>query len=100
MGFVESHSTVASNGPNTKALNCHNVRCATWQFTRANHALVIATHGRGILDVDDITPLRALTADTLAKAAVFLQAKPSVQAIPAGGGWANGDAAFVGPINR
>jgi len=62
-----------------------------------DHALVIATHGRGIWIVDDITPLRALTADTLAKAAVFLQAKPSVQAIPAGGGWANGDAAFVGP---
>jgi photosystem II stability/assembly factor-like uncharacterized protein len=61
-----------------------------------DHALVIATHGRGIWIVDDITPLRALTADTLAKEAVFLQAKPSVQAIPAGGGWANGDAAFVG----
>src|SRR4029077_2209568 len=62
-----------------------------------DHALVIATHGRGIWIVDDITPLRALTTDTLAKEAVFLQAKPSVQAIPAGGGWANGDAAFVGP---
>jgi photosystem II stability/assembly factor-like uncharacterized protein len=62
-----------------------------------DHALVIGTHGRGIWIVDDITPLRALTGDTLAKAAVFLQAKPSVQAIPAGGGWANGDAAFVGP---
>ena len=62
-----------------------------------DHALVIATHGRGIWIVDDITPLRSLTADTLAKEAVFLQAKPSVQAIPAGGGWANGDAAFVGP---
>ncbi|HXL79488.1 MAG TPA: hypothetical protein VN951_01330 [Pyrinomonadaceae bacterium] len=61
-----------------------------------DHALVIATHGRGIWIVDDIMPLRALTADTLAKEAAFLQAKPSVQAIPAGGGWANGDAAFVG----
>jgi photosystem II stability/assembly factor-like uncharacterized protein len=61
-----------------------------------DNALVIATHGRGIWIIDDITPLRALTSDTLAKAAVFLQAKPSVQAIPAGGGWANGDAAFVG----
>jgi photosystem II stability/assembly factor-like uncharacterized protein len=61
-----------------------------------DHALVIATHGRGIWIVDDITPLRSLTADTLAKEALFLQAKPSVQAIPAGGGWVNGDAAFVG----
>ncbi len=62
-----------------------------------DHALVIATHGRGIWIVDDITPLRSLTADTLPKEALFLQAKPSVQVIPAGGGWANGDAAFVGP---
>ncbi|HKP47115.1 MAG TPA: hypothetical protein VJT50_10990, partial [Pyrinomonadaceae bacterium] len=62
-----------------------------------DHALVIATHGRGIWIIDDITPLRALTAETLAKDAVFLQAKPSVQNIPAFGGWANGDAAFVGP---
>ena len=62
-----------------------------------DHDLVIATHGRGIWIVDDITPLRALTPETLAKEAVFINAKPSVQNIPAGGGWVNGDAAFVGP---
>ena len=59
--------------------------------------LVIATHGRGIWIVDDITPLRALTPATLASNAVFMQARPVVQRIPAQGGWANGDAAFVGP---
>lgn len=58
--------------------------------------LVIATHGRGIWIVDDITPLRALTAETLAKDIAFLQAQPSQQRIQAGGGWVNGDAAFVG----
>ena len=62
-----------------------------------DHALVIATHGRGIWIVDDITPLRALTPDTLTKEAVFLQAKPSVQSISGGGGWSTGDAVFVGP---
>ncbi|MGI9165870.1 MAG: sialidase [Pyrinomonadaceae bacterium] len=62
-----------------------------------DHALVIATHGRGIWIVDDITPLRALTPENLAKEAVFVQAKPSVQSISGGGGWANGDAVFVGP---
>ncbi len=61
------------------------------------HDLVIGTHGRGIWIVDDITPLRALTSTTLAKDAVFIEAKPSVQRIPASGGWANGDAVFVGP---
>lgn len=62
-----------------------------------DHDLVIATHGRGIWIIDDITPLRALTPQTLAKTAAFLQSKPAVQQIPSFGGWVNGDAAFVGP---
>jgi photosystem II stability/assembly factor-like uncharacterized protein len=59
--------------------------------------LVIATHGRGIWIIDDITPLRALTQETLAKEAAFIEARPTVQRIPAFGGWVNGDAAFAGP---
>jgi len=35
-----------------------------------DHDLVIATHGRGIWIIDDITPLRALTPENLAKEAV------------------------------
>jgi photosystem II stability/assembly factor-like uncharacterized protein len=62
-----------------------------------DHDLVIATHGRGIWIVDDITPLRALTPQAVARTAAFLMPKPNVQLIPAGGGWVNGDAAFVGP---
>ncbi len=58
--------------------------------------LVIATHGRGIWIIDDITPLRALNQSTMDKDIAFLQAEPAVQKIQAGGGWANGDAAFVG----
>jgi photosystem II stability/assembly factor-like uncharacterized protein len=62
-----------------------------------DHDLVIATHGRGIWIIDDITPLRALTPAMLASAAAFLPARPTVQHVSASGGWANGDAAFVGP---
>ena len=40
--------------------------------------LVIATHGRGIWIIDDITPLRALTPETLANDVVFAKAKPTV----------------------
>jgi photosystem II stability/assembly factor-like uncharacterized protein len=58
--------------------------------------LVIATHGRGIWIIDDITPLRALTPANLAKEAAFIEARPTVQTIPAGGGWVNGDAVFTG----
>jgi hypothetical protein len=58
--------------------------------------LVIATHGRGIWIIDDITPLRALTPAVLTKEAGFVDARPTVQQMPANGGWVNGDAAFVG----
>ncbi|MDX6304073.1 MAG: hypothetical protein QOI77_1042 [Blastocatellia bacterium] len=61
-----------------------------------DHDLVIATHGRGIWIIDDISPLRTLTPATLAKEAEFVQSRPVVQAIPASGGWYTGDAAFVG----
>jgi photosystem II stability/assembly factor-like uncharacterized protein len=58
--------------------------------------LVLATHGRGIWIVDDITPLRALTPDLLTQDAVFVSARPVQQRIEGSGGWANGDAVFVG----
>ena len=64
--------------------------------------LIIATHGRGIWIIDDLTPLRTLTPEVLAKEAAFIDARPTVQRIPASGGWVNGDAAFVGsnPTNE
>jgi photosystem II stability/assembly factor-like uncharacterized protein len=61
-----------------------------------DHDLVIATHGRGIWIIDDITPLRVLTPDALAKDVFFIQARPTFQSISGGGGWPGGDAEFVG----
>jgi len=58
---------------------------------------VIATHGRGIWIIDDISPLRSLNAEVLNKEIAFVQARAPIQPIPAYGGWANGDASFVGP---
>jgi photosystem II stability/assembly factor-like uncharacterized protein len=58
--------------------------------------LVIATHGRGIWIIDDITPLRKLTTTELSHGGAFVQTKPVVQLLSTGGGWANGDAEFVG----
>ncbi|MEP6685378.1 MAG: sialidase [Verrucomicrobiota bacterium] len=58
--------------------------------------LVLATHGRGIWIIDDITPWRALTADLLKQEAIFVSARPVQQRIEANGGWANGAAVFVG----
>ncbi|MCE9573560.1 MAG: sialidase [Deltaproteobacteria bacterium] len=58
--------------------------------------LVIATHGRGIWIIDDLSPLRALSADTLAKATAFLPSRPVQERMPSNGGWVEGDATFVG----
>lgn len=59
-------------------------------------SLVLATHGRGIWVIDDLTPLRAIDAQTLNAEAAFLPVKPIQQRIGAAGGWANGDAEFEG----
>ncbi|CAA9264974.1 MAG: GH74 [uncultured Chthoniobacterales bacterium] len=58
--------------------------------------LILGTHGRGIWIVDDITPLRGLTADLLKQEASFVSARPVQQRLEGQGGWANGDAVFVG----
>jgi photosystem II stability/assembly factor-like uncharacterized protein len=58
--------------------------------------LVLATHGRGIWIIDDITPLRALTPDLLKQEVAFVSARPVQQRIEGSGGWANGDAVFTG----
>ncbi len=63
-------------------------------------SLVLATHGRGIWIVDDLTPLRALDAKTLDSVATFLPVKPIQQRISAFGGWSEGDASFSGPNPR
>jgi photosystem II stability/assembly factor-like uncharacterized protein len=59
--------------------------------------LVLATHGRGIWIVDDISPLRALNTETLTEDAGFLPVPQSVQWMEVGGGWAEGDGTFTGP---
>ncbi|HEX4008049.1 MAG TPA: glycosyl hydrolase [Acidobacteriaceae bacterium] len=59
--------------------------------------LVLATHGRGIWIIDDISPWRALTPGLMAKDAAFLPGPPAVQYVPSNGGWAEGDNSFHGP---
>jgi len=43
-----------------------------------DHDLIVATHGRGIYIVDDITPLRKLTQETLDSDVAFLESRPWV----------------------
>jgi hypothetical protein len=59
--------------------------------------LALATHGRGIWIIDDITPLRSLTPDLLAKEASFVAGEPvQQQRVESNGGWPNGAATFTG----
>ena len=59
--------------------------------------LVLATHGRGSWIIDDITPLRALNPELMAKTAALIPEPPSTQYIAAFGGWPEGDESFNGP---
>ena len=58
--------------------------------------LVLATHGRGIWIIDDISPLRSLTPDVMAKEAVLIPGRPVIQYFNAFGGWSDGNETFSG----
>ena len=58
--------------------------------------LLIATHGRGIYILDDLTPIRKMTSEVLDADAAFLPSRPSVITIPAGEQRFDGDADFNG----
>lgn len=58
--------------------------------------LMLATHGRGIYILDDLTAIRALTPELLAKDLVMLPSRPSVLALPAAEQRFDGDAEFRG----
>jgi len=48
-----------------------------------DHDLVVATHGRGMQIIDDISPLRGLTPSVMEKAVAVLPSRPAVQSVPA-----------------
>ncbi len=60
------------------------------------HDLVVATHGRGIYIIDDLTPIRALTTETLASNAALLPARPAQMRIGASLQDFGADDEFVG----
>jgi photosystem II stability/assembly factor-like uncharacterized protein len=58
--------------------------------------LVVATHGRGIWIIDDLSPLRELSDAVLAESVSFLPARIIQQRMAGIGGWVGGDAKFNG----
>lgn len=62
-----------------------------------DHDLVMGTHGRGVIILDDITSLRQLDSEMAASSFRFLEKAPTVLRDPgAGGGWFGGSGNFVG----
>jgi photosystem II stability/assembly factor-like uncharacterized protein len=62
-----------------------------------DNALVIATHGRSLYIIDDISPLRQLTQEAIGKQIQFLEVNPTVLRDPgASGDWFGGAGNFVG----
>ena len=58
--------------------------------------LVLATHGRGVWIIDDLTPLRALGADLLQHKSAFLPTRSSERSVLSDWGWTDGDAQYQG----
>jgi photosystem II stability/assembly factor-like uncharacterized protein len=58
--------------------------------------LVMATHGRGIWIVDDVSPLRALTPAVTGADVALIPSAPIEQRIAGSGGWSEGDASYAG----
>jgi photosystem II stability/assembly factor-like uncharacterized protein len=61
-----------------------------------DHDLIVATHGRGLYIVDDITPLRGLTQKTIESDVAFLDSRPWVMPIFAVDFEESGDDQFAG----
>ena len=60
------------------------------------HDVILATHGRGVLIIDDITPLRQITPQVLESVATILESRPSPILVPLSAQDFPGDADFIG----
>lgn len=70
------------------------------------HDVILATHGRGVYIIDDISPLRALSQDILAEKVAMLPSRPSVmveggalQSFPGGNDFVGENPSEVAVIN-
>ena len=78
--------------------NLPNVAVHDMVIHPRDHSLVLATHGRGIAIIDNISPLRQITAEVLNIPFQFLDAGPAILRDPEGtNGWYGGNGQFLGP---
>jgi hypothetical protein len=77
--------------------NLPNVAVRDLAIHPRDHDLLIATHGRGIYVVDDVTPLRGLTRDVAQKDVAFLGSRPAPLLLSASEFVFADDSQFDGP---
>jgi hypothetical protein len=58
--------------------------------------VILATHGRGIMIIDDMTPLRQITSSVLASEVHLFESRPSKTVIPVGEQEFSGDGEYAG----
>ena len=66
------------------------------ELHRKTNDLILGTHGRGIVIIDDISPLRELNADVLAKPLYFFTSKPIEMDESSSFGGASSETQFIG----
>ena len=76
---------------NMPAANVHFI-----ELHKKTNDLVIATHGRGVIIIDDISPLRQLTEENMNKELHFFTTKPTIIAETNGFGGGSTETQFVG----
>ncbi|MCK6618311.1 MAG: hypothetical protein L6Q51_11785 [Cyclobacteriaceae bacterium] len=76
---------------NMPAANVHYI-----ELHKRTNDLIIATHGRGVIIIDDISPLRQLNEEVLNKDLHFFKTKPTVINESNGFGGASTETQFVG----
>jgi photosystem II stability/assembly factor-like uncharacterized protein len=69
---------------------------------KTEDAIVMATHGRGVIIIDDISPLRQINSETLGKELHFMKTRPSIISENSGfGGYARvGEFVGENPSNK
>ena len=58
--------------------------------------MLLATHGRGIWIIDNISPLRTLSEPVLASTVSLIPSRPVEQRLEGSGGWSEGNATYFG----
>lgn len=76
---------------NFPAVNVHYI-----ELNKKTNDLVVATHGRGVIIIDDISPLRQLTDQTMNEELYFFKTKPTIIEESNGFGGASTETQFVG----